>query len=82
MIQYREMHKKSLEKPAEFWGEIARQFHWEIPPDANKFVNYNFDTRKGPVFTKWMDGATTNICYNVLDRNILNGNGDRIAYYW
>lgn len=80
--QYKDMHKKSLEKPAEFWGDIARQFHWEIPPDHNKFFSYNFDIRKGPIFTKWMDGATTNICYNLLDRNILNGHGDKIAYYW
>jgi acyl-coenzyme A synthetase/AMP-(fatty) acid ligase len=29
-----------------------------------------------------MEGATTNICYNLLDRNVKNGLGDKIAYYW
>jgi acetyl-CoA synthetase len=27
-------------------------------------------------------GATTNICYNVLDRHIERGNGHKIAFYW
>ncbi|XP_059502208.1 acyl-CoA synthetase short chain family member 2 like isoform X2 [Stegostoma tigrinum] len=30
-----------------------------------------------------MQGATTNICYNLLDRNIQeNGQGNKVAYYW
>ena len=48
----------------------------------NDFLDYNFDLSKGPIFTKWMKGARTNICYNALDRHVHNGLGDRIAYYW
>uniref|UniRef100_A0A4W3IUF4 acetate--CoA ligase n=1 Tax=Callorhinchus milii TaxID=7868 RepID=A0A4W3IUF4_CALMI len=30
-----------------------------------------------------MEGATTNICYNLLDRNIQqHDQGDKVAYYW
>ena len=29
--QYQEMYTRSIEQPAQFWGEIARQFHWETP---------------------------------------------------
>ncbi|KAI4470965.1 acetyl-coenzyme a synthetase [Holotrichia oblita] len=80
--EYKEMHNKSIDNPEEFWGDIASQFYWETPFKYDKFFRYNFDVRKGPIYTKWFDGATTNICYNVLDRNIRNGHGDKIAFYW
>ncbi len=76
------MHKKSVEQPAEFWSEIASQFYWKKAPNKDKFLEYNFDCGKGPIFIKWMDGAVTNVCYNVLDRHVKNGLGDRIAFYW
>jgi acetyl-CoA synthetase len=38
-------------------------------------MSYNFDPRKGPVFTKFFSGATTNICYNALDRHVEAGLG-------
>lgn len=80
MKQYEDMYKHSIDNPEEFWGEIAKQFHWETEP--SKFLSYNFDITKGPISIKWMEGATTNICYNLLDRNVKNGHGDKIAFYW
>ncbi|XP_063919747.1 acetyl-coenzyme A synthetase [Zophobas morio] len=80
--QYQEMYQQSIDNPEEFWGDIARQFYWETPIDINSFFRYNFDIRKGPIYTKWLDGATTNIAYNLLDRNVKNGYGDRVAFYW
>lgn len=82
MIQYKEMYKQSIDNPEEFWGDIAKQFYWETQPNPDKFFTYNFDIRKGPIFSKWLDGATTNICYNLLDRNIRGGHGDKVAFYW
>lgn len=80
--QYKQMYEESIESPEKFWGEIATQFHWETPADPKNFFSYNFDISKGPISIKWMEGATTNICYNILDRNIRNGHGDKIAYFW
>ncbi|XP_017768260.1 PREDICTED: acetyl-coenzyme A synthetase [Nicrophorus vespilloides] len=80
--QYKEMYQQSIDNPEEFWGEIAKQFHWENPINYDKFFTFNFDVCKGPIYTKWLDGATTNISYNLLDRNIRNGHGDKIAFYW
>ncbi|XP_056632408.1 acetyl-coenzyme A synthetase [Diorhabda carinulata] len=82
LSQYKDMYQASIDNPDEFWGNIARQFHWETPIDYDKFFRYNFDITKGPIFTKWMDGATTNISYNLLDRNVRNGHGDKVAFYW
>lgn len=80
--QYQEMYKKSIEDPQSFWATIAKQFHWETESNPNDFFSYNFDNRKGPIFTKWMSGASTNLSYNLLDRNVKNGLADNIAYYW
>ncbi|XP_063240789.1 acetyl-coenzyme A synthetase isoform X2 [Bacillus rossius redtenbacheri] len=82
LSQYKDMYQESIDNPCEFWGNIAKQFHWETPISADKFFSYNFDITKGPIFIKWLEGATTNICYNLLDRNIRNGHGDKIAFYW
>lgn len=81
MEQYRQMHDRSLKDPEAFWGDVAKQFHFEQGV-TGKFLDYNFDTRKGGIFVKWMQGAKTNICYNCLDRHVLAGRGDQVAFYW
>lgn len=46
-------------------------------------LQYNFDMTKGPVYIKFMEGAKTNMCYNVLDCNLRDRNlGEKVAYYW
>ncbi|XP_076248338.1 acetyl coenzyme A synthase [Calliopsis andreniformis] len=82
MEQYRKMYEKSLSNPAEFWGEISKQFYWETPAKENSFFSYNFNLSKGDIFIKWMVGASTNISFNLLDKNVKSGNGDKIAFYW
>ncbi|KYQ58832.1 Acetyl-coenzyme A synthetase [Trachymyrmex zeteki] len=82
MEQYKRMHEKSIKEPAQFWGEIAKQFYWETPAIEDKFFSYNFDLSKGDIFIKWMEGASTNISFNLLDKNVKSGNGDKIAFYW
>lgn len=29
LLQYDEMYKRSIEDPNGFWGDIAKEFHWE-----------------------------------------------------
>lgn len=82
MVRYKELYQKSIDDPAGFWGEIAKEFYWKVAPSKDKFMEFNFDTRQGKVFIKWMEGAVTNISYNVLDRNVENGLGDNVAFYW
>lgn len=81
MAEYQKMYDQSIHDPEAFWGGISEQFHWESPP-TGPFVKYNFDVRKGSIFIKWMEGAKTNICYNMLDRNVNKGLGNKIAFYW
>ncbi|KAJ8668714.1 hypothetical protein QAD02_010377 [Eretmocerus hayati] len=80
--QYKAMHERSLKHPEQFWGEIAKEFYWETHTTEDKFFSYNFDINEGDIFIKWMDGASTNLSFNLLDKNVKNGKGDQIAFYW
>ncbi|NDF56077.1 MAG: acetyl-coenzyme A synthetase, partial [Proteobacteria bacterium] len=35
-----------------------------------------------PPFSKWFVGGALNVSYNCLDRHVLAGHGQRIAFYW
>lgn len=82
MEEYRRLYKASVENPTQFWAGICKNFYWKVKPPMSTFLSYNFDIGKGPISVKWMEGAVTNISYNVLDRHIEAGLGDKVAYYW
>ncbi|XP_007543948.1 acetyl-coenzyme A synthetase, cytoplasmic isoform X2 [Poecilia formosa] len=80
--KYKELYTRSIENPDEFWGAIAKDFFWKTK-HTGCFLDYNFDVTKGEIFVKCMEGATTNICYNLLDRNVHERKlGDKIAFFW
>nr|XP_026690167.1 acetyl-coenzyme A synthetase, cytoplasmic [Ciona intestinalis] len=81
MDQYKEMYKQSVEEPGKFWGKIAETFYFKKQHEG-EFFDYNLDIRKGEVYIRCLSDATTNICYNCLDRNVKSGHGDTIAFYW
>ena len=81
MQEYEALYKESVEHPAEFWSKVAADYYWKTPA-TGKIWESNFDVEKGPIFLKFMEGATTNICYNALDRNVERGLGNKIAFYW
>uniref|UniRef100_A0A8C9VLK8 Acetyl-coenzyme A synthetase, cytoplasmic n=1 Tax=Scleropages formosus TaxID=113540 RepID=A0A8C9VLK8_SCLFO len=65
-----------------FWGDVAKDFFWKSK-HTGQFLDYNFDVTKGKVYIKCMEGAITNICYNVLDRNVHDKKmGDKVAFFW
>ncbi|MEQ1786683.1 MAG: acetate--CoA ligase [Acidimicrobiales bacterium] len=33
-------------------------------------------------FAKWFVGGRLNVCHNAVDRHVLAGRGDRVAYHW
>ncbi len=74
MDAYREMHARSLEDPEAFWGEVARELDWFSPWDrVCEFA--------APDAT-WFGGATTNLCHNCVDRQVINGHADDAAIIW
>lgn len=81
MDDYNRRHKESIEDPAQFWGQIAKDFHWKVEPNKEDFLKYNFNVKDGPIKIEWMKGAKLNICYNTLDRH-LEKRAQQVAFYW
>jgi acetyl-CoA synthetase len=79
MDEYREMYDRSIQKPDEFWAEMAEQFYWEKKWDRVR--DYNFTLSKGPIHIEWFRGGKTNITYNCLDRHLKDKAG-QTALIW
>eukprot|EP00271_Cylindrocystis_brebissonii_P021327 TRINITY_DN7532_c1_g2_i2.p1 TRINITY_DN7532_c1_g2~~TRINITY_DN7532_c1_g2_i2.p1 ORF type:complete len:728 (+),score=124.79 TRINITY_DN7532_c1_g2_i2:69-2186(+) len=79
--EYDALYRKSLDEPEEFWGDIARQFHWEKEWES-PITKSNFDVRNGPIDVQWFGGGRTNVCYNAVDRHVAAGKGDKLAIIW
>ena len=79
MDEYHAMYKKSIDDPETFWAEVADDFHWFSKWD--KVVGDNYDRRKGPISIEWFKGATTNVCYNCVDRHLAT-RSDKTAVIW
>jgi acetyl-CoA synthetase len=71
---YHETYQRSIDDPAGFWGDIAKDFHWYRP--WKKVVDWNVPD------AKWFVNGTTNICANCVDRQVENGHGDELAILW
>jgi len=72
---YNQAYKKSVDKPEEFWGDIADNFYWRKKWD--KVLNWDFTTPN----IKWYEGAKLNITENCLDRH-LQDKGNQPAIIW
>ena len=73
--EYLEIHKRSIEKPEEFWSGIATDFLWKRK--WNKVLKWDF--KKAEV--RWFSGGKLNITENCLDRHLKN-RGDQVAIIW
>jgi len=76
--EYQQMYRQSLDDPATFWGDMAKNFYWQTP-HQQVGPEYNYHRSKGIISTKWFLGGKTNISFNCLDKQIEDGNGDKIA---
>lgn len=74
--QYDAWYKESVREPDTFWGKHGKRIHWFQPYSVVK--NASFD---GDVSIRWFEDGTTNVCYNCLDRHLLD-NAERIAIIW
>lgn len=60
--EYQKAYEKSINKPEEFWAEIAENFLWKKKWD--KVLNWNFEDPK----VEWFKNGKLNITENCLDR--------------
>ena len=72
---FREAHKKSIENPQAFWGEIASTFKWQQP--WQEVLRYDWSVPN----TEWFLGGKLNITENCLDRHVVT-HPDKDALIW
>ncbi|XP_075984857.1 acyl-CoA synthetase short-chain family member 3, mitochondrial [Anticarsia gemmatalis] len=70
--EYQEAHRRSINDPEGFWGEVAKELDWTKPWE--KVLD-----NSNPPFTKWWAGGEMSVCYNAVDRHVAAGKGDQVA---
>ena len=70
------VYEQAAAEPEAWWAAQARmRLHWDTP------FSEVLDDTNAPFYTWFADG-TLNVSYNCLDRHVLAGRGDRVAFYW
>ena len=64
LAEYQKEYQKSIDKPEEFWNDIAETFVWRSP--WKKTLEWDFNKPS----IKWFDGGKLNITENCIDRHI------------
>ncbi len=67
--------KAAADGPAWWAGQARRRLDWETP------FSTVLDDSSPPFYTWFADGRL-NASYNCLDRHVLAGHGDRVAFHW
>jgi acetyl-CoA synthetase len=71
---YESLYQESIKNREGFWAKVAEELHWFKKWD--KVLDWQFP------YAQWFVGAQTNITYNCLDRHVLNGRRNKVAYMW
>ena len=69
-----EMYDEAERDRLAFWEKQAERLHW--------FKKWDSVLDWQPPFAKWFVGGKLNASYNALDRHVLEGRGDRVAFYF
>jgi acetyl-CoA synthetase len=69
------IYEQAEADPQAWWVAQAEQLDW-----FQKWTRVLDDD--DPPFYKWFTGGTLNVSYNCLDRHVIAGRGDRVAFHW
>jgi acetyl-CoA synthetase len=69
------VYAQAAEDPQAWWVAQAEELDW-----FQKWTRVLDDD--DPPFYKWFTGGTLNVSYNCLDRHVIAGRGDRVAFHW
>ena len=75
MEEYQRLYRRSLEDPAGFWAEQARNLDWFHP------WNHVLDVDTREIDFSWYGGGRLNACFNCVDRHVAT-HPDRTAIIW
>jgi acetyl-CoA synthetase len=69
------LHREGSTNPEGFWDRHARELvSWATP--------WTTVCEWQSPYSKWFVGGELNVSYNCLDRHVLAGRGDRVAFHW
>jgi acetyl-CoA synthetase len=71
---YEAAYKKSIADPEAFWSTVAKELDWFTP--WQRVLEWNYP------WAKWFVGATCNISYNCLDRQVKTWRKNKVAVIW
>ena len=69
------VYEQAAADPQAWWEEQAGQLDW-----FQRWTRVLDDD--DPPFYKWFTGGTLNVSYNCLDRHVIAGRGERVAFHW
>ncbi len=69
------VYEQAAADPQAWWVAQAERLDW-----FQKWTRVLDDD--DPPFYKWFTGGTLNVSYNCLDRHVIAGRGERIAFHW
>src|SRR6478609_9839394 len=70
-----DVYEQAAADPLAWWAAQAEQLEW-----FQKWTRVLDDD--DPPFYKWFTDGSLNVSYNCLDRHVIAGRGDRIAFHW
>jgi len=79
MEEYERLHKRSIEDPDGFWGEMAEKHldwfkKWDGPVEEYSF--------KDDIYIRYFSGGKLNVSYNCLDRHLKTWRKNKAALIW
>ncbi|HME02429.1 MAG TPA: acetate--CoA ligase [Solirubrobacteraceae bacterium] len=69
------VYERAAADPQAWWAAQAEELDW-----FRRWTRVLNDD--DPPFYQWFTGGTLNVSYNCLDRHVLAGRGDRVAFHW
>jgi acetyl-CoA synthetase len=72
---WEELYAWSVERPTEFWADMAGRLEWFEPWDTV------LDDANKPFFT-WFNGGKFNIVHNAIDRHLKTWRRNKLALIW
>ena len=69
------VYEQAAADPEGWWAAQAEQLEW-----FQRWSRVLDDD--DPPFYKWFIGGTLNVSYNCLDRHVIAGRGERVAFHW
>jgi acetyl-CoA synthetase len=75
--KYREMYRRSVDDPENFWAEQAKRVDWMKPFTRVKNVSYAWPD----ISIKWFEDGALNVSANCIDRHLKDRAG-QVAIIW